>query len=210
MRLIVGIILGVLLMGVVAGFIAWSGSYNVAALNSPGRLETRVATYTLRRAIARRAPATANPFKKPEDVRDGLAHFKENCVDCHGAPGVEESEFGMGLNPPAPDLTLPAIQRMTDGELYWVIANGIRMTGMPAFSLTHKQDEIWKIVSFVRHMPEITKEEQQVLRAAREKEEAGHHEASEAGGTAEKEGGKNGGDKEPGQAPSAPATPRPN
>ena len=107
-------------------------------------------------------------------------------MDCHGAPGVEESEFGEGLNPPAPDLTLPAMQRMRDGELFWVVSNGIRMTGMPAFSPTHKEDEIWKIVAFVRHLPEITKEEQQTLKAGRE-EETGHHEVESGRAPAEKE-----------------------
>ncbi len=83
------------------------------------------------------------------------------------------------MNPPAPDLTLPSVQKMRDGELFWVVSNGIRMTGMPAFSPTHKEDEIWKIVAFVRHLPEVTKEEQQTLKAGHEEEK--HHEAGEAG-----------------------------
>src|SRR6266540_2602751 len=171
MKVIVGILFGWLLVVAAIGLIVWSGSYNVAATNPPGRFEKKFAAFALNRA-----PVRTNPSSKPEDIRAGLAHYKENCVDCHGAPGVEESEFGEGLNPPAPDLTLPAVQRMRDGELFWVVSNGIRMTGMPAFSPTHKEDEIWKIVAFVRHLPEITKEEQLVLKASRE-EETGHHEA---------------------------------
>lgn len=208
MKLISGILLGVLLVLAAIGLVFWSGSYNVAATNSPSKLEAKVASFALNRAIQKRAPAKANPFTKPEDVREGLAHYKENCVDCHGAPGVEESEFGMGLNPPAPDLTLPAIQRMRDGEIYWVVANGIRMTGMPAFSPTHQEKEIWKIVAFVRHMPEITNEEQRILRAGRG-EEAGHHEAAEDGGKAEgKEEPKAAGEEKGEQAPPPAATPR--
>jgi hypothetical protein len=96
---------------------------------------------------------------------------------------------------------------MRDGELYWVVANGIRMTGMPAFSPTHKPDEIWKMVAFVRHMPEITKEEQQVLKAGREEEES-HHEQSEAGGEEKKTEPEtaSGGKSQPPPAPAA--TPR--
>ena len=75
------------------------------------------------------------------------------CVSCHGAPGVDASEAGDGLNPPAPDLTLPRVQKRTDGELFWLVQNGIRMTGMPAFGTTHKDEEIWKIVAFVRRLP---------------------------------------------------------
>ena len=185
MRVLTGILIGVVLVAAAVGLLFWSGSYNVAATNPPGRFEKKFAAFALDRAIQKRAPVRTNPFSKPEDVRAGLAHFKENCVDCHGAPGVEESEFGQGLNPPAPDLTLPALQKLRDGELFWVVSNGIRMTGMPAFSPTHKEDEIWKIVAFVRHLPEITKEEQQTLKAGRE-EETGHHEAESGGAPGEK------------------------
>ena len=179
MKVIVGILIGWLLLAGVIGLVFWTGSYNVAATSLPGKMEKKFAAFALNRAIRKRAPVKSNPFTKPEDARAGLVHYKENCLECHGAPGVEESEFSQGLNPPAPDLTLPALQKMPDGELFWVVSNGIRMTGMPAFSPTHREDEIWKIVAFVRHLPEITKEEQQILKAGRE-EEAGHHETAES------------------------------
>ena len=85
----------------------------------------------------------------------------------------------MGLNPPAPDLTLPEVQTKSDGELFWIVGNGIRMTGMPAFSLTHKPDEVWKIVAFIRHLPEISADEQKVLKAECEEQEQ-HHEEEQA------------------------------
>jgi mono/diheme cytochrome c family protein len=185
MRFFSGLIFGVLL--VLLGFVIVfaTGSYNVSALSSPSKFEKSVATFTLNRSVAKRAPSTRNPFGvTAETLRAGRAHYRENCVNCHGAPGVEESEAGMGLNPPAPDLTLPAIQRMSDGELFWVISNGIRMTGMPAFSLTHKPDEIWKIVAFVRHLPELTDAEQKELKAA--SEEGGDHHEEAAGAEKEK------------------------
>ena len=196
MKVIVGILIGWLLVAAVIGLICWTGSYDVAATNPPGRMEKKFAAFALNRAIQKRAPVRTNPSSKPEDIRAGLAHYKENCIDCHGAPGVEESEFGQGLNPPAPDLTLPAVQRMRDGELFWVVSNGIRMTGMPAFSPTHKQEEIWKIVAFVRHLPEITKEEQQLLKAGHEEEEH-HQETAEAGQP------ETGGEEKPGPTPPA-------
>ena len=195
MKVIAGILIGLLLVLGVIGIVVWTGSYNVAATNPPGRLEKKFAAFALNRAVQRRAAVRTNPFSKPEDIRFGLAHYKENCLDCHGAPGVEESEFGQGLNPPAPDLTLPAMQRMRDGELFWVVSNGIRMTGMPAFSPTHKEEEIWKILAFVRHLPEITKEEQQALKAGHEEEEH-HHEGEGAGKPAEES--KPAGEEKPG------------
>ena len=94
---------------------------------------------------------------------------------CHGAPGVDASEAGEGLNPPAPDLTLARIQKRTDGELFWILQNGIRMTGMPAFGPTHKDDELWKMVAFLRHLPQLTPEEEKALQT----EEGSDHHAAE-------------------------------
>ena len=174
MKVWVGIFLGFAIILVVGFLIVVTGAFDVAAVSPPSKMETRIANFTLKRSVARRAPRIANPMTaSPEVWRAGLSHFKENCVMCHGAPGVDESEFGQGLNPPAPDLTLPAIQKMSDGELFWIVSNGIRMTGMPAFSPTHKPEEVWKIVSFVRHLPELTDEEQKALSAGMD--EKTHH-----------------------------------
>ena len=116
------------------------------------------------------------------------------------APGVDASEAAAGLNPPAPDLTLPRVQARPDGEIFWIVSNGIKMTGMPAFSPTHKPDEIWKVVAFLRHLPEISEEEKKILKAGTE--EAEHH--HEAGETAEKPGEKEA--EKPASATEAPHT----
>lgn len=176
MKVFAGILVGfgIVLLGAFA--VAATGAFDVSATSSPSKFEKKVADFALRRSVARRAPRTPNTqAASPEVWRAGLAHFKENCVMCHGAPGVDESEFGQGLNPPAPDLTLPSIQKMSDGELFWIVSNGVRMSGMPAFSPTHKPEEVWKIVAFVRHLPELSDEEQRALKKGTE-EAAGHHE----------------------------------
>lgn len=181
MKVLVGIVIGVAIVLAAAFLFAATGAYDVGATAPPSKWEKKVAAFVLRRSMTRRAPRAPNPFgASPEVWRAGLVHYKENCVTCHGAPGVEESEAGQGLNPPAPDLTLPAIQKMTDGDLFWVVSNGIRMTGMPAFSPTHKPEEVWKIVAFVRHLPELSDEEQKALKSGGEEAEH-HHEAEEAG-----------------------------
>ena len=92
------------------------------------------------------------------------------CVTCHGAPGVDASEAGEGLNPPAPDLTTGKVQKRTDGELFWLVQGGIRMTGMPAFGPTHKDEEIWKIVAFLRRLPALSPEETRELKTEGAKE----------------------------------------
>ncbi len=186
MKVIAGILIGPLIATAALGIVLWTGSYNVAATNLPGMLEARLAVFAVKRAVRKRAPVQANPLVSPEDIRDGLEDYKRNCLDCHGARGTTESAFSRGLNPPAPDLTLLFVRSMGDGELYWIVSNGVRMTGMPAFSPTHSSEQIWKIVAFVRHMPEMNQEEQELLKAGREERTA------EAEGAAQRKVEQNG------------------
>ena len=182
MKVLFGILLGIAILALGVALVFATGSWNVAASAPPGRLESKIALFAATRSIQKRAPSRSNPSAGPDAVRSGLVHFKENCVMCHGAPGVPEAELGMGLNPPAPDLTLPQIQKMTDGQLFWVVQNGIRMTGMPAFGPTHSEEQIWKIVAFIRHLPEITAAEQQTLKAGTEESEEHEREQKGDGG----------------------------
>ena len=78
---------------------------------------------------------------------------------------MDASEIGSGLNPAPPDLTIPKVQARSDGELFWLTSEGIRITGMPAFGPTEREEDIWKIVAFLRHLPELTEEEQKLLRS---------------------------------------------
>jgi mono/diheme cytochrome c family protein len=167
MRFLAGFLFGILALGAAALFLVVSGMVQVAAAVPPGAVETRLARFALDRSVSRRAPKTANPLgKNPDILREGAEHYKSMCVTCHGAPGVDSSEIGEGLNPPAPDLTLQRVQRRTDGELFWIVQNGIRMSGMPSFGATHKERQIWEIVAFLRHLPELTPEEEKALAAA--------------------------------------------
>ena len=175
MRFLTGILAGILFLAVGAAAFVLSGAFNVAATAHPGKLEKELGRLALDRSVARRAPKMSNPVApSSEALRTGLAHYRGMCVTCHGAPGVDASEIGVGLNPPAPDLTLARVQERTDGELFWLVSHGIRMTGMPAFGPTHEDQEIWKIVAFLRHLPEITTEEEKELRTL-DGEPEGHH-----------------------------------
>jgi mono/diheme cytochrome c family protein len=173
-RFLSGVVFGILLVAAGAAAIVYTGSFNTSAEIPPSKMEKTLATFALNKSVARRAPNRKNPLPAtPETLRGGLAHFRENCVVCHGAPGVDPGEIGQGLNPGAPDLTLPRVQGRSDGQLYWIVDEGIRMSGMPAFGVTHGENELWQIVAFLRHLPEITDAEKAQLQG--EKEEAEHH-----------------------------------
>lgn len=172
MKFLAGIVFGVVALGALAAVVLFAGWFDVAASVPPGALETRVARFALDRSVARRAPNASNPLgKDPAALKTGAEHYREMCVTCHGAPGVDSSEIGEGLNPAPPDLTLSRVQARSDGELFWIVQNGLRMTGMPAFGPTHKEREIWAIVAFLRHLPSLTPEEEKALAAGVPKED---------------------------------------
>jgi len=181
MRFLFGVLFGAAAIVVGAIVVASSGRIDVAATQHGG-WNDRLDRWLFRvssRSIERHAPAATNPFAAdPAAAAVGLAHYRENCVDCHGARDVDTSEFAKGLNPGAPMLDMDDVQRMSDGQLFWVISNGVRATGMPAFSPTHSPEEIWKIVAFVRHLPKLSDTEVATLKKGREEAEDHHKEGA--------------------------------
>jgi mono/diheme cytochrome c family protein len=164
-RFLLGVVVGVAFVAFVAAAVVYTGSFNTAATVPPSRIEKRIATFALDKSVARRAPARKNPLPaNAETLREGLREYRSHCLVCHGAPGVDPGPIGQGLNPGAPDLSLPRVQSRTDGQLFWITSEGIRMTGMPAFGPTEDAEEIWHMVAFVRHLPELSDEEVAQLR----------------------------------------------
>jgi mono/diheme cytochrome c family protein len=132
----------------------------LSARATPTLLETIIARDARHLAI----PSTARNLQNPvpasaENLRDALLHFADHCASCHGNDGRGDTLLGRGLYPKPPDLRLPESQNLSDGELFWVIENGVRFTGMPAFSNPGSQDDSWKLVQFLRHLPRLTAEE---------------------------------------------------
>jgi mono/diheme cytochrome c family protein len=109
------------------------------------------------------AVTTANPVAvNAEGLAEGLAHFADHCAICHGNDGGGDTDFGKGLYPKPPDMRTASTQGLTDGELFYVIRNGIRFTGMPAFGEPGKEAEdkdSWNLVHFIRRLPKLTPEE---------------------------------------------------
>ena len=117
-------------------------SSGVSAKEQPGRLEEFLARRVRDMAIARRAKSLANPVEySAEIISDGRGHFADHCATCHANGGRGKTAIGQGLWPKAPDMRQAPTQNLTDGELFWIIENGIRFTGMPAWSTGTKDGE---------------------------------------------------------------------
>lgn len=149
---------GVLLGG------AWFLANGVSARPEPSAMEAFTAHRLRALAIPSAAVATANPVPDtPEVVAEGLAHFADHCASCHANDGSGKTTMGQGLSPRAPDLRLPATQHLSDGTLFYIIENGVRLTGMPAWSTGAADGEAasWRLVRFIRHLPSLSEAELQ-------------------------------------------------
>ena len=134
----------------------------VSAKEQPGAIEEFVARRVRALAIPARARAVENPVARSDAViAEGRAHFADHCASCHGNDGSGNTPVGRALWPKAPDMRQPQTQNLTDGELFWIIENGIRFTGMPAWSTGTKEGETasWHLVHFLRRLPALTPEE---------------------------------------------------
>lgn len=170
---LLGFVAGVVLTIGVPLIILALGVIDFGADVKPGPIESTIAPWARDQSVERRAPKEKGPYDgQPAAIAVGFDHYRHNCVMCHGAPGVQGAELSRGLNPPAPSLGTNE-DDTPDGQLFWVIKHGIRMTPMPAFGPTHTDEQIWKIVAFVRHLPHLTAQERQSLQAATS--EGAHH-----------------------------------
>jgi mono/diheme cytochrome c family protein len=134
----------------------------VSAKEQPGRIEEFVAGRARNMAIARRAKSLTNPVEySGEIIAEGRAHFADHCATCHANDGSGDTPIGRGSWPKPPDMRLERTQNLSDGELFWIIENGIRFTGMPAWSTGTKDGETasWHLVHFIRRLPKLTPEE---------------------------------------------------
>ncbi len=179
MRFLGGLVVGILLVSLGAAFVVYGGHLSVAASTPPDMLD-RVAPTARDKAIARQAPQMRLPAE-PAAATRGMEHYGENCLPCHGAPGVKPMEMAQGMNPVPPLLDGPHTRALSDGELFWIVKNGIRASGMPAFGVNHEDAHIQDIAAFVRHLPRLTPAETQQLAEALPQERHHHGEAGASG-----------------------------
>ena len=110
--------------------------------------------------------STQNPQPNTEEVlSEARAHWADHCANCHANNGSGDTEMGRNMYPRAPDMRKDETQNLTDGELFFIIENGIRLTGMPGWGAGTAKSEAasWKLVRFIRHLPQVSEEEEREM-----------------------------------------------
>jgi mono/diheme cytochrome c family protein len=134
--------------------------HGFSARDNPSAVEAYVARSVRRMAIPASARDAKNPFTATtEMLSEARTHFADHCAICHANDGSGATEIGRNLYPKTPDMRLPQTQNLSDGEIYYIIHNGIRLTGMPAWGQAQKDDDSWKLVLFIRHLTQMSPEE---------------------------------------------------
>jgi mono/diheme cytochrome c family protein len=153
----------------------------VSARANPTALEVMLARQARHMALPESARKLQNPAADtPENLRDARLHFADHCAICHANDGSCDTPFGRNLYPKPPDLRRAQTQNLTDGEIFWIIENGVRFTGMPAFGAGHgSEEDSWKLVRFIRHLPQLTPEERVEMERYNPKSSADREEEQE-------------------------------
>ena len=140
----------------------WIVIRGVSTRETPTVLEEMIARMLRHLAVPARDRGKVNPISTtPESLHEGMAHWADHCATCHGNDGRGDTAIGRNLYPKVPDMTLPKTQNLTDGELFAIIKNGVRLTGMPAWGSpgSAEESQTWELVLFVRHLRNMTPEE---------------------------------------------------
>lgn len=148
----------IFLAGVI-GSLIYVRQHGFSARAQPSSLEAMIARNVRRLAI----PGNDRDLKSPITMTESLMseareHFVAHCSSCHGFNGRGETTIGRNLYPKAPNMTEADTQKLTDGELYYIISNGIRFTGMPAWGNEDSPESIWALVAFIRKLPQLSPE----------------------------------------------------
>jgi mono/diheme cytochrome c family protein len=132
----------------------------------PGSLETWAAHQSLRATIRREAPTAPVPVAFTNaNVIAGIHLYSANCAVCHGASNGQASNIAVGLFQKPPQLAIDDVTDDPEGKIYWFVKHGVRLTGMPSFSGTLTEEQIWQVVLFLKHMDKLPPEAVKVWKA---------------------------------------------
>lgn len=153
-RVFVGILAGIGVLSVAA--VIWLVSGGMSSRREPGSVESWIAREMRSFAIPGSERKMTDPEpQSPFEIRNGMELFADHCATCHGNDGSGDVDIARGLYPRPPDLRVATTQSMTDGELFHIINDGVRFTGMPAWN--HEVKQSWALVHFIRRLPTLTK-----------------------------------------------------
>jgi mono/diheme cytochrome c family protein len=148
--------------------IAITQAHGFSAREQPTPAERWVARRARSLALPANAKTVSNPVPdSAEAIGEARAHWADHCAACHANNGSGDVAMGKHMYPQTPDMRQRETQQMTDGELFFIIQNGIRLTGMPAWGggSGHDEQDSWKLVRFIRHLPQLTAEEEAEMRS---------------------------------------------
>ena len=158
--------LTVIVVILVGGAAVLMSAHGFSAREQPSALERWLARRARSFALPEDARDRKNPVPdSPEVLAQARAHWADHCATCHANNGSGDAELGKHMYPQAPDMRQPETQKMSDGELFFIIQNGIRLTGMPGWGggSGHDEQDSWKLVHFIRHLPQLTAEEEREM-----------------------------------------------
>lgn len=148
-------VIGVMFVLILAIVIAVAQRFDLSAIPEPGPKETALANrakhFVVAHAVRRDVPPP--PQVSADSLVEGKTRYGVECATCHGMDGRGQTDYGRWMYPRAADLTSPQVQAYRDAELFWIIKNGVRLTGMPAFGKVESDVQIWHLVRYLRSLP---------------------------------------------------------
>jgi mono/diheme cytochrome c family protein len=153
------ILLTVLVLFIAAALVAISLAIRdgISARTKPAAIEAMLARSVRHLAIPITARGRQNPVPlTPAVLQEARDHFADHCATCHANDGSGKTDMGPNFYPRVPDMREPETQNLSDGELFYIIRHGVRLSGMPAWGSEHDNADNWKLVHFIRHLPKIT------------------------------------------------------
>src|SRR4029450_5542055 len=159
-----GLVIGAAFVLVAAvGVAIYAGLYNIAADVPHTQPVYWLFETTRERSVAARARdiVVPNDLDNANRISKGASEYAEMCSGCHLAPGMKRTEISQGLYPRAPERRHGT--DLTPAEQFWIVKHGVKMTGMPAWGITHDDELLWDVVAFVRKLPELTPEQYETL-----------------------------------------------
>ena len=167
MRTVIAIALAAAAVAAALCAFVWFGGFNISAVDPHWEVTRKLIEIARDRSIEVRSGDVSLPplsLDDPALLKSGAAEYHRMCKACHAAPGYREEIFSQGLYPAPADLMSGQVQaQWNDGALFWIVCNGLKMTGMPSFCVTHDKEELYGVVVLLRRLPGMKAEEYRSL-----------------------------------------------